>query len=235
MGCPLQGLEYGDGTVFIHHRRDVRGLCLRTLFVAALAAAALPLHPGAASAQSLFENLFGGFRRPAAAQPVPQAAAYAAPSAATAAPSEPSAGTGRSVTYCVRLCDGRYFPMQRHSAASPAQLCSALCPATRTKIFSGGDDIARSVGAGGERYTDLANAFAYRKRVVPECSCNGKDAFGLARVDLASDPTLQPGDMVATGRGVVAYTGVRPRRATAQAGEFTPALPRDRIVTGSVN
>jgi hypothetical protein len=222
--------------VFIHNGRDIRGLCRRALFAAALAAGALPLLAGAASAQGLFDTLFGAFRRPAVAQATSQD-----PSATPGALSDPSAGTGRSVVYCVRLCDGRYFPIQRHSAASPAQLCGALCPAARTKIFYGGDDIARTAGAGGERYTDLANAFVYRKRVVADCTCNGKDAFGLAHIDLANDPTLQPGDMVAIPRGVVAAVSLaRPRRAAAQANEVAPmrgqaALPRDRLVTGSVN
>ena len=44
-------------------------------------------------------------------------------------------GGGRSVAYCVRLCDGRYFPIQRHANASPAQLCSAFCPAAKTQVF----------------------------------------------------------------------------------------------------
>src|SRR4051812_43539886 len=47
--------------------------------------------------------------------------------------SAPSIGgsTGQSVAYCVRLCDGGYFPMQRHTNATSIQLFSAFCPATK--------------------------------------------------------------------------------------------------------
>ena len=44
----------------------------------------------------------------------------------------------------------------------------------------------------------------YRQKIVEGCTCNGKDSFGLARIDVASDPTLRPGDIVATGDNVKA-------------------------------
>ena len=56
----------------------------------------------------------------------------------------------------------------------------------------------------GQRYADLENAFVYRQRIVEGCSCNGKDSFGLARIDVASDPTLRPGDIVSSGDNVKA-------------------------------
>ena len=124
----------------------------------------------------------------------------------------------------MRLCDGRYFPIQRHANATPAQLCSAMCPATNTRIFSGGD-INRAVSPDGRSYADLDNAFVYRERVVDNCSCNGKDAFGLAPLNVASDPTLRTGDIVATNTGLMTYTAAAPksrRAADAQGANFTP-------------
>ena len=114
--------------------------------------------------------------------------------------STPSIGgsTGQSVAYCVRLCDGRYFPMQRHSNATSIQLCNAFCPATKTQVFNG-SQIDHAVASNGARYTNLQNAFVYRQKIIPGCSCNGKDEFGLAKVDVKSDPTLKPGDIVSTG------------------------------------
>jgi len=44
---------------------------------------------------------------------------------------------------------------------------------------------------------------------VPHCTCNGKDAFGLAKFDLTSDPTLRPGDIVSTKNGFKVYAGKR--------------------------
>jgi hypothetical protein len=109
-----------------------------------------------------------------------------------------SGGTGRYVAYCVRLCDGRHFPMQRHSNATSIQLCNAFCPAAKTQVFNG-SAIDHAVAPNGARYANLDNAFVYREKIVPNCTCNGKDPFGLAKIDVKSDPTLRPGDIVATG------------------------------------
>jgi hypothetical protein len=72
----------------------------------------------------------------------------------------------------------------------------------------------------GARYADLDNAFLYRKQLVANCTCNGKDAFGLAPFDLSSDPTLRPGDIVSTKNGLLAYTG-----KTARGDSFVPLKP----------
>lgn len=136
-------------------------------------------------------------------QYTPQVSAYADPSATMQERQGPASapsiggGTGRSVAYCVRLCDGRYFPMQRHSNATSIQLCNAFCPATKTQVFNG-SQIDHAVANNGARYANLENAFVYRQKVVEGCSCNGKDAFGLAKIDVANDPTLKKGDIVAT-------------------------------------
>ncbi|MGA2126492.1 MAG: hypothetical protein ABSG76_10100, partial [Xanthobacteraceae bacterium] len=53
-------------------------------------------------------------------------------------------------------------------------------------------------------------------------TCNGKDAFGLAPVDIAADPTLRPGDMVATENGLMAVAGARSKKKPAQTTDFTP-------------
>jgi hypothetical protein len=91
-----------------------------------------------------------------------------------------------------------------------------MCPAARTKIYSG-SAIDHAVSADGMRYADLNTAFLYRDKVVADCTCNGRDAFGLVTLNASNDPTLRPGDIVATGEGLMAYTGSRTRGA-----EFTP-------------
>jgi hypothetical protein len=98
--------------------------------------------------------------------------------------------------------------MQRHANATPAQLCNAFCPAAKTQIFNG-IEIDHAVAASGARYADLDNAFVYRQKLVANCTCNGRDAFGLAKIDVASDPTLRPGDIVSNGDNVkVALTAM---------------------------
>ena len=137
-------------------------------------------------------------------QYTPQASAYSDPGPVMqeryGPASTPSIGgsTGRAVAYCVRLCDGFHFPMQRHANANPVQLCNAFCPAAKTQVFNG-SQIDYAVAGNGARYAGLDNAFVYRQKIVPGCTCNGRDAFGLAKIDVAHDPTLRPGDIVASG------------------------------------
>jgi hypothetical protein len=76
------------------------------------------------------------------------------------------------------------------------------------------------VTASGERYADSENAFAYRKSLRGDCTCNGRDAAGLAPVDLTLDTSLRTGDVIATTDGLVAYSGIRV--GNSQAAEFLP-------------
>jgi hypothetical protein len=183
----------------------------------AVSAALLLAVPRPASA-GIFDFLFG----PQQAAPPPEVTSYAEPSAPlTRLPTDlgavqPGSGGGRFVAYCVRLCDGQHFPLDHMTNATPVETCRAMCPASKTKIFFG-SDIDRAVARDGARYADLDNAFVYRQRLVPHCTCNGKDAFGLAKFDLTSDPTLRPGDIVSTKSGFKVYAGKR-----GQTDAFTP-------------
>ena len=118
----------------------------------------------------------------------------------------------------MRSCDGKYFPLMR-GAASPAQMCQAFCPASPTKVFFG-SSIDRAYAATGERYADSENAFAYRKALRADCTCNGHNPAGLASVDLAMDGSLRSGDALATADGLVAYSGIRV--GNDQNPDFTP-------------
>ena len=149
-------------------------------------------------------RLRGAFRFAvrANARTPPSASAYADPNSnwspfgwrAPEAP-RPEIGGG-SVAYCVRLCDGRFFPIQRHGGATPAQACSSFCPATQTKIYNG-SSIDHAVGPDGKRYARArAPPSPIASKIVPGCTCNGKDAFGLVNTPVEEDPTLRPGDIV---------------------------------------
>ena len=96
-------------------------------------------------------------------------------------------------------------------------MCQAFCPASATKVFFG-SSIDGASSSNGERYADSENAFAYRKALRADCTCNGRDPAGLAPVDLTLDTSLRPGDVIATTSGLVAYSGVRAN----QTAEFTP-------------
>ncbi len=190
-----------------------------TLMSAVLLAMPLALAPRAASA-GFFDFLFGG-SQPAQNRPAQQQPDASTDPMANPAPSGPtiSSAGGRFASYCVRTCDGKYFPLSARAGATSAQMCQSFCPASTTKIYSGAG-IDNAVGANGERYADMPNAFAYRKALKADCTCNGRDPAGLAPVDLSLDTTLRPGDVIATSNGLVAYSGVRV--GNAQTAEFTP-------------
>jgi hypothetical protein len=186
--------------------------------IAGLFVALCAFAPQPAAAQGLFDSLFG---RPRYIQPQlpPQTSSYADPFGfGHREPRRHSEGPsyGYGTAYCVRTCDGRYFPLQRHSGMSPAELCQSFCPASKTMVFTG-SKIDHAVASNGTRYADLDNAFTYRDKVIDNCTCNGKDALGLARLSTTADPTLRPGDIVATNDGLVSFRG-RGSRST----EFTP-------------
>jgi hypothetical protein len=119
----------------------------------------------------------------------------------------------------VRTCDGRYFPLQRQAGMTPVEVCRALCPAAKTMVFSG-SRIDAAVASNGARYADLDQAFTYRDKMVPDCSCNGRDGLGLARIEATQDPTLRPGDIVATSEGLATFNGKRDTKSDTA--EFTP-------------
>lgn len=183
----------------------------------------LILSASPAPAQNLFEFIFGGFRRVLAP---PTIGPYApAPPRVAPLPSSPhqqseriAANPGGPRTgFCVRLCDGRYFPVQARRNASTVEQCNSFCPASQTKVFSG-TVIDHAVGSDGRRYVDLPNAFVYRQRMVPGCTCDGKSAVGLASVPIEDDATLQSGDIVAGNTGLTVYNG----RGSHNESAFTP-------------
>lgn len=185
----------------------------RPIVVALAFGAALSTAPAPSEAQGLFEALFGALGRAARApvQAVPQQPfIFGDERREMRAPREITAG-GSGGAFCVRTCDGRYFPAPPAAGQSRAEICSDFCPAGETKVFYGsGIDSARSVD--GRTYSALPNAFRFRNELVANCTCNGKDAFGLARVDINRDPTLRRGDIVASDEGLVVATGrVDPR------------------------
>ena len=186
------------------------------LVVAALAVP-VGLAPHTASAESLFDFFFGGAQKQQR-QAVPQASFFADPMATDQQPAPRPAVASSGPSFCVRSCDGRYFPLMR-SSTSPAQMCQAFCPASATKVFFG-SSIDGATSSSGERYADSENAFVYRKALRADCTCNGRDPAGLAPVDLTLDTSLRSGDVIATTDGLVAYSGVRV--GNSQTAEFTP-------------
>lgn len=193
-------------------RRDSKSGWGAALAVAALAGTVSVAVPEAAAAQGFFDFLFGGPQRPPPQSPEPTPPTpeikhiAPAPLGGQERVNEGGGSTGHAVAFCVRLCDGQHFPLEQMANSTPADTCQAICPHSQTKVYFGAE-IGEAVARDGTRYSALNTAFLYRKHLVANCTCNGKDAFGLVPLDVRSDPTLRPGDIVSTKEGLEAYNG----------------------------
>jgi Protein of unknown function (DUF2865) len=151
------------------------------------------------------------------------------------APTRSEIGTGGRVTYCVRTCDGFYFPIGTGSGSDTADAaaCNRLCPTAETKIYTGqigGDiDVARARDSG-KRYTALGQAFSYRKSLDKACSCTA-NGYGIATdFSVYRDGSLRVGDIVMTGKGMKVFNGGNfPYREA----NFTAISRSDRIDTAT--
>lgn len=188
---------------------------------AGIVAAVLALAVAVPAQAGIFEQLFGGFSHALRApEQLPDAVReFAAPieprsERATDPSGQVEGGPGKA--FCVRTCDGHFFPVMAHAGLSAAEACHAFCPASQTVMYSGGS-IDSAVAPNGSRYADLPKAFVYRKQMIAGCTCNGHDQFGLTHIDINKDPTLRRGDVVSTGNGMAAFTGRQNQTA-----QFTP-------------
>ena len=179
----------------------------------------------AAQAQDFFSALFGGMARHA---PPPYVSMpFANEDGSVPAPRGEMRPrySGGGQAFCVRSCDGRYFPVTASDQASRAASCNSFCPASDTKVVYG-SNIDNAATDNGKPYSELPNAFRYRTEIVAGCTCNGKDQIGLAPVKIENDPTLRKGDIVAGENGLlVAGRGADKRGASLN---FSPASERVR-------
>ena len=191
------------------------------MFAAGLLTLATP-----ASAQGLFEMLFGGFHRHAP----PEAQAYADPlHDFFRAPDRPRerADSGPASAYCVRTSDGFYFPVQSQAGLSAADACHAFCPASRDAAL-----FRRRHRQRRRRATAAATPISIPPSSIasswsPAAPATAAIASAWRTSTSTTDPTLRPGDIVATRGGLVAVTAVKNKVA-----DFAP-LGSDRAVPTS--
>jgi hypothetical protein len=146
---------------------------------------------------NFFSNLFGGGNNPGAAP---------GPGEPAAGPIDNGGASGTYRTVCVRSCDGFYFPIS--FATVPARFgdddktCKALCPAADASLFTyrnPGEDMNSAVSLNGKPYSSIPNAFAYRQKFNPTCSCKAAGqtwADALKNIDDKS--SAQQGDITVT-------------------------------------
>jgi hypothetical protein len=183
--------------------------------------------PHAARAEDFLQTLFGGLDPSVRQAPQPyirlpfteEGAAPVRRSAPRAERRDVSYSGSGEQAWCVRSCDGRYFPLAAGSDQSGAVLCNNFCPASKTEVVYG-SNIDDAATESGKSYSELPNAFKYRTELVDGCTCNGKDHFGLAKVSIENDPTLRKGDVVASDDGLMVANRSAGKRAELN---FSPA------------
>jgi Protein of unknown function (DUF2865) len=176
---------------------------------------------GPAQAGDFFSNLFGAFgARPPAPRPQ-MVLPFGDDGPQQMQAPRPRVAYGGGQAWCVRTCDGRYFPITGSDAQSKAASCNGFCPASKTELVYG-SDIDHAATSAGKPYSELPNAFKYRNEMVAGCSCNGKDSAGLARVPVEQDPTLRKGDIVAGTDGLMIANPASGKHAELN---FTPVSP----------
>lgn len=86
-------------------------------------------------------------------------------------------------TMCVRQCDGYYFPISFSTTEAmfdrDADLCSRLCPSGDSELFvheNPGSTPESMTSLDGRAYSELPNAFQYRRAFNKKCSC--RSAYG---------------------------------------------------------
>jgi hypothetical protein len=163
------------------------------------------------SSGGFFENLFGP---------------------GTIVPPQETSPSNTFRTVCVRMCDGYYFPISYSTIpgkfAEDEKTCQALCPAAEVMLYSHrnpGEDIQQAVSVGGGRpYTELPNAFAYRKTYSAACSCKGIGQTWADALKSLDDQTVERGDILVNedqARRLSQPQGARPAAKNTKAAPKT--------------
>lgn len=127
---------------------------------------------------------------------------YAKPELANTAETDSMSGGG----YCVRACDGYYFPLVKLSRISGQQSCEFACPSARVQLYEGAS-IEQARNAKGQLYSALPAAFSFRDKLTARCACNDPAASRDYYLALSRrDPTLQTGDIVVGEKGAFIYS-----------------------------
>jgi hypothetical protein len=106
-------------------------------------------------------------------------------------------------TLCVRTCDGYYFPIsystQQARFPEDERTCQAMCPAAEVTLYTHrnpGEDVNQAISTAGRNYTELPNAFAYRKTFNASCSCRAPGQTWADALKQLDDQTIERGDIV---------------------------------------
>ena len=117
-------------------------------------------------------------------------------------------------SYCVRLCDGYYFPVAPVSSDGDLNahesLCAGICPGAPTRLFimpSGSERIEEATSRDGRKYSALPVAFRHTGTTDNTCTCRPDNIAHTRIVSVMKDFTLRQGDMVMTNKGFRVFRG----------------------------
>ncbi|KAF2992156.1 DUF2865 domain-containing protein [Methylocystis sp. MJC1] len=114
--------------------------------------------------------------------------------------SEPNAGG-----FCVRTCDGYFFPLIKSTRATRQQSCELACPSASMEVYDGAA-IETARNSKGHRYSALPAAFAFRDKANSSCACNDPSTSqAFFEKTARNDPTLQSGDILVEETGAFVY------------------------------
>src|ERR1700733_10300307 len=121
-------------------RRSRMGTSKAKMALSGVAALVAVATAPTAQAGDFLSTLFGAFgvHRP---QPPSTPLPYSGEENTAFPPEGPLSGPhaygGGGQAYCVRTCDGRYFPISSAGNQSRAASCNSFCPASETKVVYG--------------------------------------------------------------------------------------------------
>jgi hypothetical protein len=111
--------------------------------------------------------------------------------------------SGTFRTICVRTCDGYFFPISFATTPSKFrdddQTCQRMCPAAEVSLYTyhnPGEEVSQAVGLNGRLYSELPNAFHYRTKLDPACSCRKPGQSWADALKTVDDSTIEQGDIV---------------------------------------
>lgn len=189
-------------------------LTFRSRLAALAVLIALTASPGEGRAENIFDFLFGA--DPPQRQAPMEAPRLRAPrvkrppvdaSLRTLRPGEFDGASIGGSGFCVRGCDGYYFPVPRAPRAARQQACEYACPSAAVEFY-GGSDIENARNAKGEKYSRLPMAFSFRDKRAEQCTCNRPETSQAFFVRISrTDPTLREGDVIMQPDGALVYQG----------------------------
>lgn len=117
------------------------------------------------------------------------------------------ASFGSGTEFCVRTCDGYFFPLIKSAQQTKQASCEYACPSAPVAYYHGASiESARNLK--GEKYTALPTAFKFRERVSQGCACHPPEESQQHSLKIVgNDPTAHSGDIVVGQKGAFVYQG----------------------------